>query len=99
MADEVSEDFIEIHDVATGKLNTLLELLSPVNKINTRGRQQYLEKRADVLATHTNFIEVDLLRNGEPMPVISAHNCTHLICARRFLPSLSRSYAAKQSRR
>lgn len=72
IADEVSEDFIEIHDVATGKLITLLELLSPVNKINSRGRQQYLEKRSQVLGTRTNFIEIDLLRDGEPMPVIGA---------------------------
>ena len=37
MQDEVSENFLEIHEVKTGKLITILELLSPVNKLHNRG--------------------------------------------------------------
>jgi len=70
MADEVSENYLEVHEVSTGKLVTMLELLSPVNKLREQGRKQYEEKRADVLRTRTNLIEVDLLRAGEPMPVV-----------------------------
>ena len=49
---------------------TVLELLSPVNKLTGQGRDTYLEKRTEVLRTRTNFVEVDLLRAGEPMPVV-----------------------------
>jgi len=95
MADEVSEDFIEIHDVATGKLITLLELLSPVNKINKRGRQQYLEKRSQALGTRTNFVEVDLLRDGEPMPMVgvSAHSDYRILVRRGWQHQRAQLYA------
>jgi hypothetical protein len=70
MADEVEEAFLEVRDVATGRCVTVLELLSPVNKLTGRGRETYLEKRTEVLRTRTSLVEVDLLRAGEPMPVV-----------------------------
>lgn len=47
-----------------------MELLSPVNKIFEEGREQYTRKRADVLRTLTNLVEIDLLRTGRPMAVV-----------------------------
>jgi hypothetical protein len=70
MADEVSENFLEIHEVKTGKLVTILELLSPVNKLHRQGREDYERKRGSVFSSWTNLVEIDLLRAGEPMPVI-----------------------------
>lgn len=70
MADEVEESFLEIREVLTGKLVTILELLSPVNKLHTKGRNEYEEKRASVFRTRTNLVEIDLLRAGEPMQVV-----------------------------
>jgi len=70
MNDEVGENFLEVHEVATGTLVTILELLSPVNKLHGKGRQDYEDKRDDVFRSRTNLVEVDLLRAGEPMPVI-----------------------------
>ena len=70
MTDEVSENFLEIREVHTGKLVTILELLSPVNKLNDEGRQQYLQKRSHILLSQTNLVEIDLLRAGNPMPVV-----------------------------
>jgi hypothetical protein len=70
MNDEVGEDYLEIHEVRTGKLVTLIELLSPTNKLDKDGREQYETKRAQVLSSHTNLIEIDLLRAGEPMAVV-----------------------------
>ena len=70
MAEEVSESFLEIREVKTGRLITLMELLSPVNKVSDEGREQYIRKRADVLRTWTNLVEIDLLRAGKPMPVV-----------------------------
>src|SRR5262245_3301679 len=70
MQDEVSENFLEIHEVKTGKLITILELLSPVNKLHKQGREEYERKRGYVLRSWTNLVEIDLLRAGEPMPVV-----------------------------
>jgi hypothetical protein len=70
MADEVGEDYLEIHEVRSGKLVTLVEVLSPTNKLNQDGRDQYEAKRAQVLLTRTNLVEIDLLRAGEPMAVV-----------------------------
>lgn len=71
MNDEVEEIFLEVHEVYTGKLVTVLEVLSPVNKLHGKGRAEYEEKRDHVFKTRTNLVEIDLLRAGEPMPVIS----------------------------
>lgn len=70
MNDEVDENFLEIHEVKTGKLVTILELLSPANKLHNQGRQAYEEKRNYVFRSRTNLVEIDLLRAGEPMPVV-----------------------------
>lgn len=70
MAEEVSESFLEIREVSSGRLITLMELLSPVNKISDEGREQYIRKRADVLRTWTSLVEIDLLRAGKPMPMV-----------------------------
>jgi len=69
MNDKVEESFLEIHEVRTGALVTLMELLSPVNKVHPEGRAQYEQKREQVLHTRTNLVEIDLLRVGEPMAV------------------------------
>jgi hypothetical protein len=72
MQDEVSENFLEIHEVKTGKLITILELRSPVNKLHKQGREEYKRKREYVFRSWTNLVEIDLLRAGEPMPVVGS---------------------------
>lgn len=72
MQDEVSENFLEIHEVKTGKLITVLELLSPVNKLHRQGREEYERKRGYVFRSWTNLVEIDLLRAGDPMLVVGA---------------------------
>lgn len=70
VADEVREAFIEVRSVATRAVVTILELLSPGNKLFGRGRRRYERKRAQVFLTATSLVEIDLLRAGEPMPVL-----------------------------
>ncbi|MFZ0547293.1 MAG: DUF4058 family protein [Candidatus Promineifilaceae bacterium] len=68
--DEVSENYLEIHEVETGELVTVLELLSPANKLHDLGREKYERKRDQIFRSRTNLIEIDLLRAGEPMMVV-----------------------------
>ena len=70
LADEVEESYLAVYAVRSRELVTLIELLSPINKVNVDGRRQYVEKRAQILRTRTNLVEIDLLRAGEPMPVV-----------------------------
>lgn len=69
MDEEVDENFLEVRDVQTTTVVTIIELLSPVNKLLGAGREAYQSKRSQVLRTRTNLVEIDLLRAGEPMPV------------------------------
>jgi len=69
MTEEVVERFLEIRSVQTAEVVTVIELLSPANKSNPTGRQEYNDKRQKVLASKTNLIEIDLLRGGESPPL------------------------------
>lgn len=47
---------------------TVIEVLSPANKAKGEERKTYLDKRGEYLATGTNLVEIDLLRDGGRMP-------------------------------
>lgn len=68
MGEAFRESYLEVRDVETGTLVTLIEVLSPANKISTKGRSKYERKRTRVFASLTNLVEIDLLRAGTPMP-------------------------------
>ncbi|MFP4441436.1 MAG: DUF4058 family protein [Chloroflexaceae bacterium] len=69
MPEEVRESFLEIREIATGEVVTVLELLSPGNKRAGEGRRVYELKRRHVLSSLTHLVEVDLLRAGEALPL------------------------------
>jgi hypothetical protein len=77
MQAEVSENFLEIHEVKTGKLVAIVELLSPVNKLHQQGREAYERKYGYVFRSWTSLMKIDLLRAGEPMPVIGLPAKSH----------------------
>ncbi|MEL7225759.1 MAG: DUF4058 family protein [Cyanobacteria bacterium J06576_12] len=68
MVEEVREPYLEVKDAQTQKVVTAVEVLSPTNKRGD-GRKKYLEKREKILRTQTNLIEIDLLTQGEPLPL------------------------------
>jgi hypothetical protein len=70
VSDEVTENYLEVREVETGALVTALDLLSPANKLHREHREDYERKRQRILDSRTNLIEIDLLRAGEPMPVV-----------------------------
>lgn len=69
MPDEVVERFLEIRDVATGAVITVIELLSPANKLPGAGRLAYERKRLRVLSSASHLVEIDLLRSGPSLPM------------------------------
>ena len=65
--DEIEEARLEIRHLATGSLVTIIEVLSPTNKIRgARGRTSFMEKRQETLASDVHWVEIDLLRAGTP---------------------------------
>jgi len=49
---------------------TVIELLSPWNKTREAGLAEYLGKRANVLHSTANLVELDLLRGGQRLPTV-----------------------------
>ena len=66
----VREHFLVIRRPRAHELITVIEVLSPTNKRPGKGRQEYEEKRFEIAGTLTNLIEIDLVRAGEPLPVL-----------------------------
>lgn len=67
--EEHRETYLVIRRPHASEVVTVIELLSPTNKLRRAdGRELYLEKRMELLQTRTHFVELDLLRGGERMP-------------------------------
>jgi len=75
--DLVEEGYLEVRDVASGEVVTVLELLSPTNKRPGEGRRLYETKRLTILGTFTHLVEIDLLRAYEPMLVYGDGHQSH----------------------
>ncbi len=71
MLEEIKQAYLEVKDLATGKVITAIEVLSPVNKCSGEGRGTYLKKRQQILESSTNFVEIDLLRGWQAMPILN----------------------------
>jgi Protein of unknown function (DUF4058) len=69
MPEEMRESYLEVREVESGRVVTVLELLSPKNKQGGQGRSAYERKRTQTLASTTHFVEIDLLRRGRSLPL------------------------------
>ena len=85
--DEITEPYIEITDAASGnRVITVIEFLSPTNKLPGPGRNDYVRKRDECQKAGVNLVEIDLTRQGPRDAVLplesipSHHHSTYLIC-------------------
>ncbi|MCU0545332.1 MAG: DUF4058 family protein [Oscillatoriaceae cyanobacterium Prado104] len=69
MSEEVREGYLQIVDMATKEVITVIEVLSPANKRPGDGRKMYEEKRDKVFGSRSHLVEIDLLRIYQPLPV------------------------------
>ncbi len=60
------EEFLEVRQRTDGKLVTLVEVVSPTNKLAPQGRQVYLAKREEAKGQGANLVEIDLVLQGQP---------------------------------
>ena len=64
--DEIHEARLEVIDTHQQTVVTVIELLSPTNKIaGSRGRASYEQKRREIMTSSSHFVEIDLLREGD----------------------------------
>lgn len=68
MSERVPITSLEIRDTDTKELVTAIELLSPANK-RGRGYEEYIEKREGLLHSRAHLLEIDLLRQGQRVPM------------------------------
>lgn len=64
--EEHHEDYIEIRQRSDGRLITLIDAVSPSNKLTQAGRDAYLAKRCEGKNAKANLVELDLLLRGQP---------------------------------
>jgi hypothetical protein len=61
--EEVHEAYLTIVDRASEDAVTVIEILSPANKVpNSPGRESFEQKRRQVMYSPTHWVEIDLLR-------------------------------------
>ncbi|NEO87867.1 MAG: DUF4058 family protein [Spirulina sp. SIO3F2] len=61
---ERRQAYLQVKDLATQAVVTVIEVLSPANK-QGKGRTQYEAKREQVFRSLSNLVEIDLLRAGQ----------------------------------
>jgi hypothetical protein len=67
MDEEIEEASLKVLHVESEALVTMIEVLSPANKIRgSRGRASFMAKRRDILNSEVHWVEIDLLRAGAP---------------------------------
>ncbi len=71
MLEEVREGYLEVREVGTREVVTVIEVLSPKNKRSGEGRNAYESKRQQIIGSSSHLVEIDLLRRGQPMPILS----------------------------
>lgn len=86
----VTQGFIEIIDVGSGnRVVTVIEVLSPSNKIPGEGRELYTKKQRELKSGGVNLVEIDLLRSGKRGLLVAAerippsHRTTYQVFVRR----------------
>lgn len=85
-AEPETESWLEIRE-ASGRLITVVEILSPTNK--GRGSSEYMLKRRDYQRAEVNVVEIDLLRHGRHVMAVplervrKSASVTYLVCVTR----------------
>ncbi|MCI0360550.1 MAG: DUF4058 family protein [Planctomycetaceae bacterium] len=77
--DVVKEAFVEVHERDTRRVVCVIELLSPTNKAPGVDRETYLAKRIRYSQSSVHFVEIDLLRAWQKMPVEDLPECDYCV--------------------
>jgi hypothetical protein len=65
--DQHTEEVIEVRQRGDGRLVTMIDVVSPSNKLTAEGRSAYLARRLEAKGSGASLVEVDLILQGEPL--------------------------------
>ena len=71
---------------------TVIEIVSPANKVSGPGRDSYLSKQQEILCSQAHLVEIDLLRAGPhvlavpPSLLEGRKSFDYLVCVNRAMP-------------
>ena len=89
-SEEATQGYIEIRDARSGmRVVTVIEVLSPSNKVPGDGQEKYLKKRRELRDGRVSLVEIDLVRTGKrllPVPLADLppeYRTPYLVWARR----------------
>lgn len=95
----VRQGFIEIIDIKSGRrVVTVIEFLSPSNKLADPGRELYIKKQKELRAGAVSLVEVNLLRTGPRVMSVpfdripDGHRTPYAACVRRGWKPLEVEY-------
>ncbi len=95
----VHQCFIEIIDLNSGRrVVTVIEIISPSNKITGPGRDSYIKKQDELWQASVSLVEIDLNRTGKrvlsaPFELIpDGHRTPYAACVRRGWKPLAFEY-------
>jgi hypothetical protein len=66
LREEHVEEYVEIRQRGDSKLVTLLDVVSPANKMTATGRSAYLDTRRAARMSGASLVEIDLILQGNP---------------------------------
>jgi hypothetical protein len=90
----VPQRYIEIIDVGMGgKLVTMIEFMSPSNKLSGDARDKYLQKQQEILDAKVNLVEIDLTRTGRREMGYPVSNLPEAYQASPYLACVFRGFA------
>ncbi len=78
-----SISYLEVVDRETRQVVTVVELLSPSNKLPGSDREQYVAKARQLMWTNVNLVEIDLLRCGTRMHWVGMSACDYSVVVSR----------------
>jgi len=88
--DPVTQGYLEIREGGSGgRLVTVIEVLSPSNKVPGEGQTKYLQKQRELIDGQVSLVEIDLVRAGHrllPFPVErlpEEYRTLYQVCVRR----------------
>jgi Protein of unknown function (DUF4058) len=70
----ITERFIRVTEAGSERLITVIEFVSPTNK-HGEGLQAFRAKRSELLSSGVNFVEIDLVRDGDWRGLLRPHLC------------------------
>jgi hypothetical protein len=86
----VTQGFLEVIDVGSGnQVITVIEVLSPSNKLPGPGQELYLHKQQELLDGRVSLVEINLLRAGQwilavpPGRIPLSYRTSYQVCVRR----------------